>query len=76
VNPGQEQFFNFLMERIQDEHKNTAKEMMEENFRQQAAGTFTREHMAETQAALIKLLKPQYVAEVKAAMAHFASQMS
>ncbi len=75
MNPGQEQFFNFLMERVQEEHRNTAKEILEENFKKQAAGTYTREDLTETQSALMKLLRPEYVDEVGAAMAHFASQM-
>lgn len=75
MNPGQEQFFNFLMERLQDEHKNAARELMADNFRKQAAGTFTREDMTATQTALMAMLKPEYMEEVKTAMVHFASQM-
>lgn len=75
MNPGQNQFFNFIMERVYEEHRETVKELMEENFKKQENGTFTREDMIETQATLMKLLKPEAVEEVKMAMAHFASQM-
>lgn len=75
MNAGQEQFFNFIVERVRDEHKDATKELMQENFKSQAAGTYTREQLVETQEKLLKMLKPEAMEEVKAAMAHFASQM-
>jgi len=75
MNPGQEQFYNFIMERILEEHKDTVKELMNKNFRKQADGAFTRADMMETQEMLMKMLKPEAMEEVKTAMAHFASQM-
>ncbi|MCL2461353.1 MAG: hypothetical protein FWF44_01700 [Defluviitaleaceae bacterium] len=75
MNPGQEQFYNFIVERVRDECKDDTKAMMQDNFRRQADGSFTREDMAKTQGALMRMLKPEAVEEVKAAMAHFASQM-
>lgn len=75
MDPGQERFYIFITERVREEHKEAVKDLMNENFRKQAAGTFTREDMVKTQETLIKALKPDKVEEVKAAMAHFASQM-
>lgn len=75
MNPGQERFFNFIVERVHTEHKDTVKELMSDNFKKQADGTFTREDMLKTQETLMTMLKPEAVEEVKAAMAHFASQL-
>lgn len=75
MNTGQAQFFAFIVERVRDEHKDEVKTLMQENFKSQAEGTFTREQMAKTQETLMRFLKPEAVEEVTAAMAHFASQM-
>lgn len=75
MNAGQEKFYNFIVERVRDEHKDATKELMQENFKSQAEGTYTREQLIETQEKLLEMLKPEAVEEVKAAMAHFASQM-
>ena len=75
MNPGQERFYNFIVERVKDEYKEDTKTLMQENFRKQADGTFTREDMTETQKKLMQMLRPETVEEVKTAMAHFASQM-
>jgi len=75
MDSGQEQFLGFIVERVKDEHKEEVRQLMQENFKRQADGTFTREYMVETQSTLMGMLKPEAVEEVKAAMAHFASQM-
>jgi len=75
MNPGQNNFFNFIVERVNDEHKEDVKTLMQENFKKQVDGTFTREYMMETQAKLMRMVKPEAVEEVKTAMAHFSSQM-
>ena len=75
MNPGQEQFYNFIVDRVKDEYKEATIELMQENFGKQANGTFTREDMMETQKKLMQMLRPETIEEVKAAMAHFASQM-
>ncbi|WP_310603686.1 hypothetical protein [Anaerosporobacter sp.] len=75
MNPGQEQFYNFIVDRVQDEHKDAVRTLMQDNFKKQDEGTFTFETLTETQNALMTMLKPEAVEEVKGAMAHFASQM-
>ena len=75
MNPGQEQFYNFIVDRVLEEYKDTAKDLMNENFKKQADGTFARDDMVKTQETLMKMLKPEAAEEVKTAMAHFASQM-
>ena len=75
MDSGQEKFYNFIVERVRDDQKDSVKELMLDNFKKQADGTFTREDMQKTQETLMKALKPEAMEEVKAAMAHFASAM-
>jgi len=75
MNQGQELFYNFIVERVHDEYKDAAKKLLDESFTKQASGTFTRDDMVKAQEAIMKMLKPEVLAEVIAAMAHFASQM-
>lgn len=75
MNEGQAQFYNFILERVQDNQKDAAKLLLETSFAKQAAGTFTRDDMVSVQQAFLKMLKPEAIGEVVAAMAHFAAQM-
>ena len=71
---GQEKFLNFIVERVREECAEDAKELLNINFAKQDKGEFSREDMVNTQQALLKMLKPEAMDEVKAAMAHFSSQ--
>jgi len=74
MNQGQEMFYNFLLDRVQDGKQDEAKALLEESFVKQAEGTFTREYAAEVQMKMTAILKPKAMQEVMAAMAHFNSQ--
>lgn len=75
MNQGQNMFYSFILERVTDDNKEAVQKLLQDSFTRQASGNFTREYLLETQAKLLKMLKPETVEEVKAAMAHFASQM-
>ena len=75
MNAGQQQFLSFIIDRVDDDSKPVVTALLEDNFDKQAAGTFTRDDMARTQAMLAQLVRPEALEEVRAAMAHFASQM-
>jgi len=74
MNAGQENFFNFILERVQEGQQTAAKELLSDNFQKQANGTFTRDDMVHTQTELMQMIKPEAVEELKTAMAHFVSQ--
>jgi len=76
MDTGQENFYNFIVERVREECVEDAKDLLSENFAKQDSGTFSREDIVNTQQALLKMLKPEAMDEVKAAMAHFSSQNS
>ena len=74
MNLGQEQFQNFILERVRDEHKESAKEVLSKSFKKQDDGKFSLADTLKTQASLLKMLKPETIDEVKAAMAKFTTK--
>ncbi|NLK97252.1 hypothetical protein [Defluviitalea saccharophila] len=75
MNPGQEMFYNFFMERAKDDKKEEAKALLEEGFARQDAGTFDKAYFEETLPKYFELIKPEAIEEVKEAMNHFASRL-
>jgi hypothetical protein len=75
MNPGQEMFYNFFMERVKDEKKEEAKSLLEDGFAKQAAGTFDLAYFQEIMPKYFELVKPEAINEVKEAMDHFASRL-
>lgn len=75
MNPGQEKFLTFMLDRVREEKQDYVKELLISNFKKQQEGTFNMEDMQSTQAKLMEVLKPEAVEEVKAAMSHFAGEL-
>lgn len=75
MNSGQEEFLTFISERVRENEKENALELLKGNFEKQDNGTFTKEDMMTTQSKLMEMLRPEAVEEVKMAMLHFASKM-
>lgn len=75
MNPGQEQFYNFFIERTMDDKKEEAKELLMEGFAKQAEGTFDRQYFEEVKPKYFALIKSECIEEVKAAMEHFSSRL-
>jgi len=72
---GQDQFLKYIVDRVHDEHNDSAKELLNQNFTKIKNGSFTHDDMKSTQETLMKMVKPEDIEEVKAAMSRFASQM-
>jgi len=72
---GQDQFMKYIVDRVHDEHNDSAKELLGQDFKKIKSGSFTQEDMKKTQETLMKMVKPEDVEEVKKAMSTFASQM-
>jgi hypothetical protein len=75
MNPGQQQFYDFFIERAQDGRKEEAKALLEDSFARQAAGTFDKAYFEEVMPKYFEVIKPEAVNELKAAMDHFASRL-
>ncbi len=71
MNPGQEKFLNFIMERVDDENKNKAKELLNESFAKQNDCTFNRAYLVEFIPKMIGLIKEENIEEVKNIMTNF-----
>lgn len=70
MNNGQERFFNFIMERVELENQDKAKELLSESFAKQDEGTFTQEYMMNFIPRMLELIKPECIDEVKNIMAN------
>jgi ketol-acid reductoisomerase len=75
MNEGQQKFYDFVMERVKEGKEEEIKAIMNESFKRQQEGTFTKEYMAETVPEMILLLKPECVEEFKKAAEHMNSQL-
>jgi len=75
MNPGQAMFYDFAMQRVQAGREEELRAVMEESFRRQDEGTFTKEYMAQIAPKMISLLRPECVQEFAQAAAHMASTL-
>lgn len=73
MNPGQEQFFNFIMGFVAPGNEEQAKVLLEDCFAAQNDGTFSAEFLAAVSPKILALLKEEHKAEVKAIMDQFGS---
>lgn len=71
MNSGQEKFFDFIMERVDVNNQEKAKELLSESFAKQNDGTFNKEYMMSFIPRMIALLKPECVEEVKNIMNNY-----
>ena len=76
MNPGQEKFFNFILERVQEDKVDEAKALLKDNFEKQATGIFSSADIIAFAPKIISLLKADKVEEVKAIMTQFASNFA
>ena len=70
MNSGQEKFFNFIMERVDLENQDKAKELLSESFAKQDEGTFNQEYMMNFIPRMLKLINPEFLDEVKNIMSN------
>ncbi len=75
MNPGQQQFYNFFIERTIGSKKEEAKKLLTEGFVRQDAGTFDKKYFESVLPKYFALIKPECMDEVKQAMEHFASRL-
>lgn len=75
MNPGQEQFYNYVMPLAVEGKEDTLKEIVLENFKRQDEGTATKEFMMEQGPKLIACLKEEYRDQFMKNMQHFMSTL-
>lgn len=74
MNPSQEKFFNFILDRTKNEKQEVAKALLKESFEKQVNGTFNAEYARGFAPKMIALLKPEYIEEVSAIMTQFGQR--
>jgi len=65
MNQGQEHFFNFIIQNVEEKNHDRAKELLNESFTKQDNGTFNAEYMASFIPRMLELIKPECVEQVK-----------
>lgn len=75
MDEGQQKFYDFVMARVKEGKEEEIKAIINESFKRQQEGTFTKEYMAETAPKMIMLLRPEFVEEFKKAAEHMSSQL-
>lgn len=73
---GQDKFYEYILERVQEGKEDEARAVLTENFRKQNEGSFSREDVEGFIPKMISLLKPDKVAEVQAVVAQFSGQFN
>lgn len=71
MNEGQENFFHFILERVQEDKQSEAKALLAESFQKQADKTFDGDYMSSFIPRMTALLKPEYTEEVTGIMSQF-----
>ncbi len=74
MNPGQQQFYTFIMERVRDEKKEEAKTLLEDSLARQTDGTFSRAYLHDIMPNFTDIVNPEAIEDVKAAMSQFATK--
>ena len=72
---GQDQFIKYVTERVNDEHCDSAKELLCQDIKKIKDKNYTKEDMKKTQESLMKMVKPGDAEAVKTALSTFASQI-
>lgn len=73
MNPGQEKFYQFFMERVILGKENEADALLKKGFAKQQEGTFDSAYLEKMSGKYFELIKPECQNELKAAMQHFSS---
>lgn len=68
MNSGQEKFYNFIIQNVEEKNHDKAKKILSESFEKQDNGTFDKEYMVEFIPRMLALIKPESLEQVKSIM--------
>ncbi len=71
MNKGQEMFFNFIMQNVEEKNQDKRKELLSESFKKQDDGTFNKEYLTAFIPRMLELIKPESIEQVKNIMMNF-----
>ena len=73
---GQQQgFYSFILERVQEGKEEELKVLLNEGFKKQDEGTFTKEYYAETTSKMFALVRPECLEDLQKVSAVMTSQL-
>ncbi len=64
MHAGQEKFYQFMLERVQHDKAQRAKELLKESFKKQEEGTFDHHHAEKFTKEMMECLKEEHKEEV------------
>ncbi|MEG2739589.1 hypothetical protein [Clostridium sp.] len=65
MNQGQENFFSFIMQNVDEQNQSKANKLLLESFEKQNNGTFNQEYMMTFIPRMLELIKPENIEQVK-----------
>jgi len=74
MNLGQEKFYQFIMESVNEVDREKAKELLKESFSKQDDGTFNKEYLSEFIPKMLQFVKPDKLDTVKNIMMNYQSK--
>lgn len=75
MNPGQEMFYNFFMQRVIEGKEEEAIALLNAGFEKQAKGTFDAAYLKEVMPKYFELIKPEFTKDLQDAMTHFGGKL-
>ncbi len=75
MNPGQQMFHDFFIERVKEDQKEAAEAILKESFQKQDEGTFDMPYMTQLMPKMTAMLRPECVEEFNQAAAHMSAQV-
>lgn len=76
MNPGQEQFYHFFMQRVRTGKEEEAKALLNAGFEKQANGTFNTAHLDAVMPKYFALIQPEFAEDLDKAMKYFRSNLN
>jgi len=76
MDQGQQKFFDFIMERVDEENRSAAEALLGDSFSKQADGTFDAEYLNSFNPRLLALVRTECVEEVRKILMGFSAHLS
>lgn len=76
MNPGQQKFKSFILERVKDGEQEKAEALLAESFQKLDERGFDQGYLMSFAPRMKSLLKPEHIEEVEAIMEEFGSKFS
>lgn len=76
LNPAQQKFHQFILERVQEDKMDEVQELLKESFQKQVDKSFDQAYLLEFMPRMKACLKPEHVVEVEQIMKEFGDKFT